>query len=265
MELQQTRVVLTGATGGIGTAIAQMLADGGAELLLVGRDERRLDALGQQLRTKCPSVETLAVDIATADGRRKVVSAASRRDVNLLINNAGINEFAFLERQDEAIIEAQIRINLLSPMLLVHGLLPVLRRQPVSQIVNMGSTFGSLGFAGFSPYCASKFGLRGFTESLRRELADTGIAVSYLAPRGARTKLNSQAVVAMNAELGNAMDDPERVAEAVRRIIVRRETERFVGQPEGFFARVNAVLPGLVDSVLRRKLSVIRHHAENPI
>ena len=94
-------------------------------------------------------------------------------------------------------------------MLLCQGLLPLLRNRPEAAIVNIGSTFGSIGHPGFATYCASKFGLRGFTETLRRELADTEVQVYYVAPRATRTDMNSAAVVQLNEELGNAMDPPD--------------------------------------------------------
>lgn len=261
MKLELARIVLTGAYGGIGQAIAARLAASGTALLLVGRDLDRLQSLASRLRAQGGEVLTIAADLTTATSRAAVVTAAEDFRANVLINNAGLSRFGFLEQQDEAVLEAQLATNLLAPVLLTRALLPLLRRQPEAQIVNIGSTFGSLGYAGFASYCASKFGLRGFTEALRRELADTGLTVSYLAPRATRTELNTAAVVAMNAELGNIMDDPKVVGQAVAQMIAHRQNERFIGQPEGLFARVNALLPRLVDRALKSKLATIRRHA----
>ena len=153
-------------------------------------------------------------------------------------------------------------INLLSPILLCQEMLPLLGKQAVARIINIGSTFGSIGYPGFSAYCASKFGLRGFTEALRRELDGSAVQVSYIAPRATRTELNSDAVVAMNAELGTAMDDPDAVAAAVIRSIVgSRRSDQYIGWPEKLFVRINALLPGLVDNSLRKQLPVIRRFA----
>ena len=99
-------------------------------------------------------------------------------------------------------------------MQLTRALLPTLRAQPMGAILNIGSVFGSLGYPGYTAYSATKFALRGFTEALRRELADTRIGVHYFAPRATKTGINASAVDRMNAELKVAMDPPAQVAAA---------------------------------------------------
>lgn len=121
--------------------------------------------------------------------------------------------------------------------------------------------FGTIGFPGFSAYSASKFGLRGFAEALRRELADSGIRVLHLAPRATRTAINSDAVVAMNAALGAAMDAPQQVAAQIVQALRDEAPERALGWPEKFFARLNRLLPGLVDRALRKQLPTVKRFA----
>ena len=183
MELKGKTVLLTGASGGIGRSMALSLAQSGARLVLVGRN---LDALAQLGRSLPRQTQRLIVnaDISVAEGRSQVIRTAERlsNGIDIVVNNAGINDFAFLEEQSDEIIEQMIQTNLLSPILLCRGLLPILRRKKIAMIVNVGSSLGSIGFPGYAAYCASKFGLRGFTESLRRELADTGIRAMYIAP-----------------------------------------------------------------------------------
>jgi short-subunit dehydrogenase len=104
-------------------------------------------------------------------------------------------------------------------VLLVSDLLPLLTISSHASIINIGSTFGSIAFPDFSGYCASKFGLRGFTEGLRRELADQSILVHYLTPRALDTGMNFAAVRALNAELGNTMDPPKLVAAACHSLL----------------------------------------------
>ena len=147
-------------------------------------------------------------------------------------------------------------------MLLVQALLPLLHREPQAAVVNIGSTFGSIGHPGFSAYCASKFGLRGFSEALARELADTGIVVSYLAPRATQTDLNSAAVVDFNHAAGNAVDPPAVVAAAVLDMLRTGQTRRWLGWPERFFAWLNQAFPSLVDRALRSQLGLIKSHAK---
>ena len=129
--------------------------------------------------------------------------------------------------------------------------------------LSVGSVFGGLGYPGFTAYSASKFALRGFSEALRRELADTNVRVLYLAPRATRTGMNGSHVEAMNAELGVAMDAPETVAAAACALLARGARLAVVGWPEKLFVRINAVLPGVVDGSVRRQLSVIRRYARD--
>jgi short-subunit dehydrogenase len=144
---------------------------------------------------------------------------------------------------------------------LTRALLPHLSAQPRAIILNVGSTLGRIALPGFSVYAASKFGLRGFTEALRRELADTRVRVHYVAPRATRTGINTSAVERMNAELGVAMDPPELVARAVCDMLAGGRAEAVLGWPEKLFARLNGVLPRVVDGALRKQLPVIRRYA----
>jgi short-subunit dehydrogenase len=263
MDIQGKTIVLTGATGGIGRAIADKLHTEGGRIILVARQAQALAELSYVLGS--PYHRAVSADLSTPSGRRSVVDAcrvSGEPGVALLINAAGSNDFDLFERQSEDTIRNLIDINLVSPMLLCHELLPLLERQPEARIINIGSTFGSIGYPGFSAYCASKFGLRGFTEALRRELDGTNTRVSYVAPRATRTDLNSDAVVAMNDELGTAMDDPALVADQVLRIIRSpNRSDSYIGWPEKLFVRINALLPGLVDNSLRKQLPVIRRFA----
>lgn len=267
MNIDDVTVVLTGASGGIGRAIAKRLDAAGARLILVGRHEEKL----RELKVGLDNDLHVAVvaDIGTDAGRlqlRQYCETLGSAGIGLLVNCAGVNDFGLFEEQSQAAIADTIRINLVSPMLICQDILPMLRLRDEAQIINIGSTFGSIGYPGFGAYCASKFGLRGFTESLRRELADTGVQVSYIAPRATLTNLNSDKLVAMNNELGTAMDKPSVVADEVMNVISdRRPLDKYMGWPEKFFVKVNALLPALVDSSLRKQLPIIRRFAKHEI
>ncbi|MBP6799485.1 MAG: SDR family oxidoreductase, partial [Luteimonas sp.] len=181
--------------------------------------------------------------------------------LNCVIQAAGINRFDLLEQQDDAAIAEQLALNLLAPMQLTRRLLPLLRAQPRAALLYVGSTFGAIGFPGFAAYSASKFGLRGFAEALRRELADTGIRVLHVAPRATRTAMNADAVVAMNAALGVAMDSPQHVAAQIVQALRDETPECALGWPEKFFAHLNRLLPGVVDRALRKQLPTVKRFA----
>ena len=261
MQLSECRILLTGATGGIGQQLAEHLCAGGAQVLLVGRQAARLDAL----RARCQErAESVCADITESAGREAVLQAARRfGGINLLVNAAGVNHFSLLEQHDEEALAALIQLNVTATLQLTHRLLPLLRQQERALVVNIGSTFGSIGYPGFAAYCASKFALRGFSEALRRELADTRVKVMYIAPRATRTSMNEQSVVAMNDELKVAMDDPSVVADAVVAAIVREREELYLGWPEKLFVRLNSLLPRVVDQALRKQLPIIQRFARN--
>ena len=251
--MKRYRALLTGASGGIGRAIAAALGPHCDELVLVGRDAARL---AQSAAAAGPTARTVVADLASAEDR----DAISLPGINLLINNAGAGDFGWLEGQSDATLARIVETNVLAPMQLTRRLLPELRRQPEAWIVNVGSIMGYLGYPGHAAYCASKFALRGFSEALRRELADGPVRVLYFAPRAARTAMNAAALCALNAELGVAMDEPAAVAAALMRLLERPAAERLLGMPERLFARINQLAPWLVDRALARQLPVIRRH-----
>lgn len=257
MRLNGKTAVLTGASGGIGSAMALALAEAGVRLVLVGRNGAALEALAHRLGA---GHRALVADLATADGRDGVQRhcAALPNGLDLLINNAGISDFDAFEALPPARLQALIQTNLLAPILLTQALLPALRRAPRGLIVNVGSAFDAIGHPGFAAYCAGKFGLRGFSEALRRELADGPVGVLHLAPRATATAINGRRVQELNAALGNRVDPPEAVAQALLRQLRRERPRHTVGRPERLFARLDALLPGLLDRALARRLPVIR-------
>jgi short-subunit dehydrogenase len=254
-------VLLTGASGGIGQCLALRLAEAGATVYAVGRRADALHALAARARPG--AIRPVVADLATADGidavRRAV--AAAPIPVSLLILGAADSRFGLFEHSSVVDVQAQVATNLVAPMLLVRVLLPSLMRLPEAGVVGIGSTFGSLGYPGFAAYSASKFGLRGFLEALAREHADTPLRVQYLSPRATRTALNSVAVDAMNAELGVAVDDADQVAAALLEAIEAGTRRRQLGWPERLFARLNGLLPELVDRALAKQLPTVRRFA----
>jgi short-subunit dehydrogenase len=263
MDLDDKLILLTGAAGGIGEAIAHRLAGSGARMLLVGRSPARLAAVCASLPRRSRPHLIVPADITTPQGRAAICAALSSQPqaLDALINAAGVSTFSWLAETASADIEAMLATNIVAPILLTQLALPFLERTN-GRIVLIGSSFGGIGYPGFASYCASKFGLRGFTEALRRELGDSAIQVACLAPRATQTPLNSAAVCAMNAALGNRTDPPERVAETVEEMLLaRRMRDRAIGWPERLFLRLNAIFPGLVDGALRKQLTTIKGFA----
>ncbi len=261
MQLNGKRVVLTGASGGIGEAIVDALAEQGAHLVITGRNKQKLAQIAHAVREMGGVCDVVVADLGTTEGIFKVQQVVHELGyVDLLINNAGISEFEAFDIQSDDAIEQLLHINLISPMKLTKRLLPYLKAAERGLIVNIGSTFGSIGYPGFASYCASKFGLRGFNEALSRELADTNVNVCYIAPRATQTAINSQNVMDMNDALGVKADSAVWVAEHVVRAVQKDYQRVYLGWPEKFFVRMNALFPGVVASSIIKQLPVIRRY-----
>jgi short-subunit dehydrogenase len=253
-----SRVLVTGGGSGIGAAIVLRLVDEGARVLITGRDASKLQAIAAEAPQQ---IGTLVADLTIDTDRKRVVEYASHWDhvgIDTLINNAGTSGAGFLEDSTPAQIDAVLQTNLVAPICLTQALLAHLKSLPEARIVNIGSVFGYIGYPSQVVYSASKFGLRGFSEALRRELAGTRITVQHVAPRATRTSLNSNAMNEVNRQLGNRVDDPDRVAQIVVAGLSTRRANAVIGWPEALFARVNAVMPLLVDGTLAKQLPVIR-------
>lgn len=259
MKLTDKRVLLTGASGGIGQALAFELASLGARLILVGRNGPAMNELAKRLPSpqhhQILTVKTYSHDEISQ--LRELLQYEPRLDV--LINNAGTQCFRWLEKQSFGDIHAQLYANTEVPILLTRVLLD--RFNAEGMVVNVGSIMGDIGYPGYSLYCASKFALRGFSEALSRELADTGIRVVYVAPRATDTPLNSEAMVEMNRLLGNKSDSPQWVASQIIAAMHKRRSRTRLGFPERFFVKINALIPALVDNALIRKLAIIEQFA----
>ncbi|MCS3790304.1 SDR family oxidoreductase [Aeromonas hydrophila] len=261
MKLEGKLVLLTGASGGIGEALAQELAAQGAHLLLHGRRASALERLRKELQHP-ERHQTVIADLGSPQERAKLLQhPALDEGLDVLINNAGCNQFAWLEDQSSEQVERQLLLNVEAPIQLTRMLLPRLRKPAV--IMNVGSSFGAIGYAGYSVYCASKFALRGFSEALGRELEGTGIQVLHFAPRATRTRLNSEAAYEMNAELGTHTDSPQDVAEEAVIALCNETRRSWLGWPEKLFVRLNGLLPGLVDRALAKQKPIIERYARH--
>jgi short-subunit dehydrogenase len=260
MRVNGTRVILTGAAGGIGSILARLLAEHEAKLALIDADAVALNELRQQLSDAVIVPADLSASNGCHEAAQQAINALGGVDV--LINLAGVMSFCTYENEDINRLERLIHVNLMAPMALSRAVLPAMLAQDAGQIVNIGSMFGSIGFAYFTAYSASKFGLRGFSEALRRELADTNVSVTYVSPRAVKTPINTSTIMKMNAATKTTMDEPDVTAAKILQAIEKGRKEAYLGFPESLFARLNGIWPSLIDIGTRAQNRVARPFAE---
>lgn len=260
MQLKNRRIVLTGGSGGIGSEVAKLLAAKGARVVVAGRRAEPLAALQKEIFAAAGECHYVVADLATHAGRQGLVTRASELlgGIDILINNAGLSSYALFSEESPEAIENLYQTNLIAPVLLTRLVLPQLLAQGHGHIVNVGSIFGSIGFACFVNYSSSKFALRGFSEALRRELEQDGITVTYVAPRAVRTAINSPAVYRMAEAVKMKMDEPVVVATQIVAAIEEERQDVYLGWPEKLFVRINGLLPRLVDGALRAQNRIMR-------
>lgn len=249
MKAADARVLLTGGTGGIGQAAAAELVAHGASVMLAGRSPARLSSQARLLNAGRDGAATWhEVELGTPASIDKLAGAAAAWGCNVVVHGAGAPAFGAAGAVPPQQLQEVLTTNLLAPMTLTHALLPHLLALPRAQVLFVGSVLGAMGLPGFSAYCASKFGLRGYAQALRRELGPGAVGVQYLGPRSTRTDFNDSAVEAYNRATGTAMDEAQQVARALLKLLEDEAPERFLGFPEKLAVRLNGAVPGWLDA-----------------
>jgi short-subunit dehydrogenase len=218
MELDGARVLLTGATGGLGEAIARALAARGARLVLTGRNADALEVLRSEL-----DAETIVCDLADPAEVERLAAEAGAVDV--LVANAGISPRGTLTRLAPEQIDAALNVNLRAPIVLARLLAPAMIERGKGQMVFVASFAGKIASAGESTiYTATKFGLRGFALGLRAQIARKGVGVSLVTPGPIRDAgMFARGGAKPPAVIGTR--SPEDVGRAVARAIERNSAE----------------------------------------
>ncbi len=200
--------LVTGAASGIGAALSVALAARGVLLMLIDRDAEGLAATAARTRAVGAETECRILDLADASAIAALPDAVAQRfgRLDLLVNNAGVALGGRFEETHLDDFEWVLDVNLRAVVRMCHAFLPMLKEQPAAQIVNISSLFGLIAPPGQAAYCTSKFGVRGFSESLRHEYAGTGLGVSVVHPGGVATS------IARNARNPRLPDDPAEAA-----------------------------------------------------
>lgn len=257
MRLDGITALVTGAGSGIGRALALELARRGTRLILLGRTEAALEAT-RALLPDPAAAHILCLDLADPQARQEIAGRVQELGgrLDLLINNAGLVDAAPLAQQDEESWRRMLEVNLLAPMVITRALLPLLRASGQGRVVNVGSMFGDIAFPFFAAYSATKFGLRGWSEALRRELADQDVDVTYCAPRGTRTPA-ADGFAGYAKAFGMQLDAPEKVARTLADGIARDARDIYPRGPERLFLLVQRLFPAQVDKGVVKQMRAV--------
>lgn len=182
--------LITGASAGIGAAIARRFMGEGADLVVVARRVARLEALAEQAQQLGRSCRFVIGDVREEETADRAIQAALDHfgKLDILVNNAGVGVYKQLEETSPDEYDTMMDSNMRSTFLFTRYAVPVLTRQGSGVIINVSSMAGVMGFPGEAVYCASKFAQVGFTQALDRELRPRGIKVGVLCPGGVKTE-----------------------------------------------------------------------------
>jgi NAD(P)-dependent dehydrogenase (short-subunit alcohol dehydrogenase family) len=242
-------VVITGASSGIGEAAAKALAARGHSLVVAARRTERLKQLVQEADA-ADRILIVPADVSEPSALKALADAAGQRfgHIDVWINNAGVSypdKVPWWELEPER-VDNIVRVNFIAPILSVGAALPWLKKSKKPHIINIGSVSGFVAVKGI--YSATKFGIRGLTEAMRRELASEGVSASMVSPGYVRTELTAN-----RDEVAN-MPGPEIVVKEIVSL-VERGPRRNVVVPGYYRVPIwlNMMLPGLVDFALGRR------------
>src|SRR5687768_11116010 len=214
--------IVTGASRGIGEAIARRLAADGCHVVAVARGADRLAAVANTIASAGGSAEAITCDVADSAAVQKMVEDVAEKHgrIDVLVNNAGITRDTLLLRMDDAQFDEVINTNLKSVFVATRAAARYLMRAPAGRIINIGSVSGVIGNKGQANYAASKSALSGFTKTVARELAGKGVTANVVAPGFVTTDMTGAL--------------PEKVHEEVKKLI---PLGRF-GEPQDIAALV---------------------------
>jgi short-subunit dehydrogenase len=250
VELAGKRILLSGATGGLGRAIAAELAGQGAGLVLSSRRRDELEDLVRSLPGETERHEVIVADLAQSRAAEKLVEEAG--EVDGLVANAALPASGRLDAFSADEIERALRVNFESPILMARALAPKLSGKGEGHLVFIASLAGKVGSPRASLYTATKFGLRGFSFALREDLHPHGVGVSVVSPgfvRGAGMFADSRS----KPPPGLGTTTPEKVARAVARAIRLDRNEITVApRRQRFLLEIGYRHPGLAARLGRR-------------
>lgn len=247
MIFNNKTVVVTGGSEGVGAAAARMFAKAGANLMLVARNKKNLEAIAEELRDKT-RVEIFAMDVSDANACVDLVKKTNFEfgRIDVLVNNAGYHNRGPVEEIEPEDLGKMIDVNLKAPIMLTRLVLPYLREAGGGAVINVGSLAGRTPVPGSACYAASKAGLRSFTYSLGYELADCDIKLAVVSPGPIDTGFIMADIDATSdLTFSQPLSTAEEVAQAILDLCGNSRREQSMPASSGFLTMVSYLFPWL--------------------
>ena len=249
-KFRNRRVLITGASSGIGRDIARLLFSKGAKLVLTARRQDRLQELAEEVTRKHKrgdeDIVVLAGDISAPEHRRALIEVAERQlgGLDIVVNNAGIGGFGPFVSSSPDRLRSIFEVNFFAPVELTRLALPLLKTSDDAAIINIGSVLSHFSMPNKSEYCASKFALRAFSDSLRMELRAETIDVLSIHPNTTKSEFFDR----LSEEERKAAANPfqmtsHKVAQLAVKAIRQRKSDVVISSSGRFFSRLNFFFP----------------------
>jgi len=248
--------VITGAGSGIGAALAANLAARGMDLALADRNAQGLAATAAVVRAAGVKVTEHVLDVTDKEALAALPDAvlAAHGRVTLLVNNAGVALMGNFDQVSLPDFEWVMDINFWAPVRLCKAFLFALHREQAAHIVNVSSIFGMIAPPGQGPYCASKFAIRGFSESLRHELIGSNVGLTVVHPGGIRTAIADNARLSQGVDPDEAkaataefnkllITTPAEAAEVIVNAVLKRQGRVLIGKDARMIDRIQRLFP----------------------
>lgn len=255
-QLKNKRVIITGASSGIGWHLAKQLAAEGATVVACARREERLSELVQEIESAGGKCLTVAGDITSAATRSKLLETCANQlgGLDILINNAGIGAMGRFDEANNQRLRKVFEVNFFAAAELIRESLPILKSGSKPIIVNMSSVLGHRAAPLKSEYCASKFALHGFSDAIRAELSQNGVSLLLVSPSTTDSEFFDSSIednTKKDWKIRGAMP-PETVAAKTIRAIKKNKHEIILTHGGRFIVWLDRLIPGIANRVMAR-------------
>ncbi len=256
-------ILITGASSGIGAATARLFGSCGYRVVLAARRQERLEEIAEKIQSGGGEALPVTVDLENCEAIQNLprLVLMHYEQIDILFNNAGWGRLDWLENLDvKNDIEAQIQVNLLGVIEMTRAVLPHMLARQKGHIINMSSVAGWVATPTYSIYAASKFGIRGFTDALRREVGIYGIHVSGIYPGSVATEFSQHTGTKRKTRMRTPPAlrlAPEQVAGAVLKLVQKPRRTVIIPASMNLAVWFGILFPGLADWFIERRFTHI--------